>query len=341
MRATPFQPVGAVAAAAVGLCALPGCEDDARVGTIELAEVASFGWEEPRGTGEVPGDAGVLGAVAGIAQSDDGAVHVLDPTWPKLVTFAPSGDVLDVIALSEGEGPGEVQAPIDLAMAPDGDRLVLDARLGRVVRYAPSGEAVSTLDLGQPGLRTLVKTPDTVWVSRGLAPEQEDPSVLLYSPEGESLGDGGVLTGPSGAFGAPGLLTLDAAGGVVEARNRPGLWTRFEGADGVGEGTALLPGMEPPEMVESDGIVEIRANAATAGLGVLPDGSIVVGYWTFDETEGRDTYLGILGPEGSVVAETPVEDRLARDFHISHTNGTMLAAVTDPYPRVVEYAVEY
>ena len=90
-------------------------------------------------------DSGVIfGVIVGIADDNDGRVHVLDGQLSTIHTFGPDGEHLTTLN-REGEGPGECRRPSDICML-GADRFALAQPFpGRVITLdrhgVPTGDA--------------------------------------------------------------------------------------------------------------------------------------------------------------------------------------------------------
>jgi hypothetical protein len=208
-----------------------------RIGVIEGAP--EYQWTRP---------------VAGVRLSD-GGFAVLEQVPAEIRVFDPSGRFRHRVG-TEGDGPGEFRAPVELA-ALGGDTLVVwDQRSRRLTWFTPEGEVARERTATQPGgirtVRHVALSPAGGVVVLGATTTEEDPEregrrrerwqVVPLHPEGRTGASLGTVPGTERVT----HVQRSDAGEVMQVEVQ-GRWWWGEGfawASGPGVWTADQPAPE-------------------------------------------------------------------------------------------------
>lgn len=201
-------------------------------------------------------DWATFGSVAAARFDREGNLYILDSQANQVTVVAPDGSFLRTVGKA-GEGPGELSSPFAFSVLPAGEVAIFDLSHRGFVIYGADGEFVRTVtvdiqDEGMPG--------------RDLA---YHASGAVVSPVG-----GRIRTGPPGAAAESGPPTRPVVyyplSGEADARVVYEAWDLPE-----------EPAEEAQDLQVGGGSFTVRMPAERAfepglGVGVLPDGNIVV-----------------------------------------------------------------
>lgn len=328
-----------------------GARDRTDGAEITLEEIGRYGWasEQQDPSGTLPSDAGLLGDVRAVAVGSDESVYVLDADWNRIVVFAPDRSVSRVIPFSIGSGPGEILLARDLFITGEGKLAVLDYQKAQVLVFSPTGDFESAIQLERTRPMLFEMSDDTVWVTTGVSPGSESPSLWALSMSGELLGSGPEPGAEDLLFGQSVALALTPDGSLVQSKILPGQWLRFNGLEATEHGVALFPDLEPPEVTVSGNTTYIGLPRATAlGIGVLPDGTVVQSHaeYSFSESsepiptpESMRVFISFYREEGETLGRVPLQPGEGQAWVISPTSGSIYISTTEPYPAIVEYRI--
>lgn len=340
----PFTSLGIVAVGVVASCGQEG--DEARVVEREIAleEVQRYGWEGARTNPELPSDAGVIGTTQAISHGPDGNLYVLDPSWNKIIVFSADAEVVRVLQLRVGDGPGEVRRARDLAWTAHGDLAVLDTQLSRVVLLSMSGEPAGSIQLDARVPVSMVITGDTIWISSSTIFRTNGPSLWAFDMTGALLGSGSGSAAdeelwPSG-FG----LAMSPDGSLLQGRIGPGLWYRFRGYDAVAQGTEIVSGLTPPAPISGGSLTLAIPPAFTTDIGVLPDGTVLMSHLELGPPTGEGepptetSILSFFTPSGDFLDSIEIGVG-ETSWYASPHSGNVYVSQEAPFPMIVEYRI--
>lgn len=338
------------------LTVLLGCAGETPAGIeLKLRELQRFGDEtlSPADSSALDRHLGrgILADIAAIVADSSGTVSVLDRDWLKIVQFGPSGDFVHLVRGGSGEGPGEFLLPIHLTRGITGRLSVLDYELGRVTWLAEGSEA-TVIPLNRGGLFEHEIVGDTILVTRPYSNAHERAFVTLFSTEGDSIGASPLLPEEHRSFGAPRSISIGFNGTVLVNTKRPGVWMEGVGGKWRPRGTPLFPEALPPqEDTVSDREIRLTPSQVTAsGIGATSDGMVVQGYqryprpFSWDDPPSRgdaEWHLSFFHPNGVYIASIQLPPGV--ETYCLATNpasGTIYLCSTDPFPQVIEFAVE-
>lgn len=326
------------------------------VADFGLREVQRYGWVDPPADSlTLPeeirrADGGLLAGVVGVVQTADSTVYVLDQEWRKIVAFRPDGEVQRVILGGPGEGPGEFQQPVHLAATSTGNLAALDYETSRITVFAPDGRLLETRNVRIPGrpLR-LVYQGNTAWLTTAAGLGSTEPVAYLLDSAGTAIQALQAPTERDRAFGS-GVLTAEGDGDrVILTLAQPGVWLEASTSQILRRGSELYPEMEPPVPVQMEGFIRVPpAQAAVAGLGVFED-YLVEHVWRYtapfdwDNRPPVEHLLALFTTEGELLDTLGLPDgfRYSTKYtYVSPVTGHVFIPVFEPYPMVLEYAIE-
>jgi hypothetical protein len=114
-------------------------------------------------------------------------IYILDWMLSQVFVIDPNGHVLDKIG-RPGQGPGDLERPIDMALSPDGSLYVLNAGSRRIEVFSKAGAPMKRIVLAPP--RDLIySNPDRLLILPGeklLVGYSFSPHLLdVYGPDGK------------------------------------------------------------------------------------------------------------------------------------------------------------
>lgn len=295
--------------------------------------------------------AGILADVVGISVDSAGILSVLDRDWVKIVRFDPSGEFLGLVQWGRGEGPGEFMLPIHLTRGSNGHLSALDYELGRVTWF-PEGFEPIVIPLNRRGLFEHLVLGDTILVTRPHADASTRAFVTIFSAAGDSIGASPLLPEEDRAFGSSLSMTRGPNGTVLVSTQRPGVWMERFGGRWIRRGNPLFPEALPPHE-DTVGALEIRvtpSQVSAAGIAATPDGTVVQGYmrysrpYSWEDPPGRtevERYLAFFEPDGHHLGSVRLPPGVQSVCLTANpATGNVYLCSTDPFPQVIEYAVE-
>ncbi len=102
----------------------------------------------------------LFGLISQVLLDAQGNVYLLDTQLSHAVVYSPQGKQLRVIG-REGEGPGEVNRPLDILFMPDGSVGLVQTFPGKIVKLTREGAPAGTFELGggatQGGFNVIVE----------------------------------------------------------------------------------------------------------------------------------------------------------------------------------------
>lgn len=89
----------------------------------------------------------VFGVITQVLSDKDGNIYLLDTQLCEVQVYAPNGEQLRTLS-REGEGPGEIRAPIDMLFMPDGNLGLVQSMPGKIVKIDLEGVPASSFTPG-------------------------------------------------------------------------------------------------------------------------------------------------------------------------------------------------
>ncbi len=202
----------APAAPATGQVAAPAIEPPTKIVAVHLLG------------GPGAGD-GQLNDAKGIAIAPDGSIWVADTGNSRIQKFGPDGS-FQLRVGSKGEGPGQFNEPWGIAVGPDGNVYVADTWNHRIQKFAPDGtflkqwgSVVDTKGLTVGGENGFYGPRAIAFTREGslLITDAGNKRVVIYSPEGQFLGQFGGRGVDLGRFEEPIGIATDSQGNIYVA----------------------------------------------------------------------------------------------------------------------------
>jgi hypothetical protein len=131
-----------------------------------------------------------------------GRIYVLDASQHRVVAMTDEGDVVGLWG-SEGEGPGELSAPLSVSVSETGIVTVHDAGRARLVSYGPEGgltaERPAVVTVISIGLRHVEETPSGLvfWSRDPYSGTDERFDRLLLAGAGDTMSMSGAMRSPT------------------------------------------------------------------------------------------------------------------------------------------------
>jgi hypothetical protein len=326
--------------------------DDGARASLILTEIQRYGWDSmadstrPLTSTERRSMAGVLADPVRVAEGADGALYVLDRDFRKIVVFNRDGSLRRVILGGHGEGPGEFVQPIGLAVTESGMIAVTDMRMRRLTVFDTNGEvAWSRAVLTAPPSGRLVAVGSRFYWMLDMYEFHERPPVVVA----DSLGMVVDSFKPPGrmdfalANGSPGAVGRGSDDDVLFAHPSPGVWTNLR--TNATRGSAIMPDMQPKTLIRSTGVAVPYTPLMTHGIAALPDRSILLFYYSYDDDiheKGHFTghpNLASFDPGGTRTGIIALPGRRSSVFSVSRDSMHVFLSSDDPYPVVVRYRV--
>ncbi len=92
----------------------------------------------------------LFGYVSEVTSDSRGNLYVLDGQLLQVIAFSPDGKLIAKLTRG-GEGPGEIQRPIDLMVLPGGTLGVVEGFPAKVVRFDFKGNPLPSISVGKDG----------------------------------------------------------------------------------------------------------------------------------------------------------------------------------------------
>jgi hypothetical protein len=302
-----------------------------------LEEVDQLGASIPTGS---PFELGIITAITEMA---DSSIWVLDPLWPKIVGFDPSGAPTTVVPLTKGKGPGEVTNPIDLAAI--GDRLaVLDHGLGRVTIFSQTGEVIETVRLESGAGWRFAFTEDRIWTTKPGLPSGSNVTTVVYEHDrqGELLRRRTTRDPQDLRYGT-GLALTRAETAVLTAAKNPGAFWVHDLDKSTRRGANLFPELEPRRT--DDGVLVMPIQIPS--MAVLPNGAVAQHWVQVADETGIFTDLSeirhgfsLLTRAGELIATARLRTVRAlstKYSFISSRTGHLYVPENEMIPQLVKY----
>lgn len=301
---------------------------------LELHEVGSYGiLQDASGA---PAGGGVLAQIAGIAETADGTVFILDAAFKKVAVFAADGHLRNVILGGHGEGPGEFIHPTALSVSLDGRIAVFDYSQDRVTLFSDQGSLLEVVQA--PRTKDIVLTGD--WLVGSYMPGR---TYMIWSRKLPDEGLRELIPVPQdhfafSPFGTVARLGVTQTGQVLIAHHRPGLWALWDpgtSKDVRFRGMDLLSGRTARRVDNVE-----WTPGASVGIGSLTGRHIAIAYTVRDFTTAIPTerfLIDIFTADGTRVAQVDLGARFTTGFAVGSDGVSVLLAEYEPFPRVVRY----
>lgn len=277
----------------------------------------------------------VFGSIREIAYHPDHGLYVLDTGLQTVHRYDAEGCRIGGFEYRRGEGPGELQQPMDLGVNEEGEVFVVDRGLRRVVQFTPGGDLVQQHSVSFQPTR-VVPMGDRIF----LAPFwlTSDSTLFVSRPDGSNRR--GILPRPewwktTAMTGNFERLEVTPDGTLLRSLPYP-----YQLIEVDTNGTPLReasghPTFDSPE--KSGGTSKLEEGAR--GLALLETGQVV--HLILDRAEER-VYLDLFSRNLTFEERIDVTDELPPMPLPSLEAGpgkTLYFWVRDPYSQVAAYAL--